>query len=166
MSRILALILLLVLGGCAEAPPIKPYYTEDVLVVPESNWETYWVRDESAVANILRKTGGPPNPGGCFRMRVIIDSNGRLFDGKMVGLVGDTAFYNWVMEFMAAQRFKPAYGNPRRIPIQTTMKWTFERLTAGSFPSVDIRWASDNTGIAGVEGFEANCEAIMDKEKI
>ena len=167
MSRTLILILILIIGGCAEPPPAKPYYTEDVLVVPESTWETYWNRDEPAFANILRKTGGPPNPGGCFRMRVIIDSNGRLFDGKLVGLVGDESFYKWAMEFMAAQKFTPAYGNPRRTPIQTTLEWAFKRFTAGgSLPATDVRWASDNTIIAGMQDVKANCDAIMDKQKL
>lgn len=104
----------------------KPFYTEDVLVMLYGqDWGKYWRFDEFAVRQAMRAAGVPPGGGGCFRMQFIVDSNGRTFDGKLVGLVGTQQFAEWTGKYLGALLFQPASTNPNRTPIQMTMEWTF-----------------------------------------
>lgn len=146
LASVVSLMLLQGCAGDSEARQAmlesKPFYTEDILVVPykQGDWGKYWLIDDSAFHQAMRLAGIPPS-GGCFRMQFIVDSNGRTFDGKLVGLVGNAQFAEWTGKYLGALLFKPAGTNPNRTPIQMTMEWTF-----------------------GSQDLNERCDPIMDKQ--
>jgi len=116
------LMLLVVVGtpicaGCVGAP-MKPHYTEDILVA-NTDWWKYWSFNKKYMAMV-----GSPVPG-CILYEAIIDSDGYPFDGKPVAYVGAPALIDAAKKMVALQHFMPTDANPNRTPVKAIFELSF-----------------------------------------
>jgi len=157
----------LALVACALQPklPAKPYYTEDILVVSKDDAYNFWIPEEGSVREALVKSNGPPGSGGCFRVSVIIDSNGRLFDPKSPVMVGPAGMDDWVPRFLSVLRYRPAKENVNRTPIQTVLDWSMFKVGEVGMPAASRFNDRHDAGTkpSSESSPDAACEAKMDE---
>lgn len=133
-SALLGVLSALLLVGCA-AQPYKPHYSMAVKQVPVNEFSNYWALDRSS----FHPPGPVPGDGGCIKVRVTIDSNGRVVDPVTIKMNAKPSFDKWIRTFLERLRYEPAVGNTGRIPVQTAIVWTFFSMTSiNSEPHPDM----------------------------
>lgn len=119
-------ISLITLLGCAheESHP-SPYFASEVVTVPENRWYAYW---RYATNPTYGLPSSPKN--GCMSMQFTIDSNGKVYDPKLLALQGSTNMYQGMLSYLKDLRFKPAPDNQARVPVRTVFTWSYGTSTA------------------------------------
>lgn len=141
-----------VLVGCAAGPAVKD--------VTAGDSTQYWVLDPSNLPHDV------PPADGCLRVQVVIDSDGKIAESKVLAVMGP-GFAAWIPKFLPQLRYIPAPGNTTRTPIRTILRWTFNST---------VSTESSTTAVAGMkaklaagptaddEAWRVKCEAEMDKQ--
>lgn len=131
---LLAAFSVLLLVGCASQP-YKPYFSKALKQVPVNELHDYWTLNRSS----FHPPGPVPGDGGCIKVRVTIDSNGRVVDPVTIKMYAKPSFENWIRVFLSRLRYEPASGNLDRTPVQTAIVWTFFSMTSiNSVPHPDM----------------------------
>lgn len=159
--RVPILLGVLFISGCASdepKTPATPYLAGDIVEVPENGFGKYWVPH--------RPAGIPSGmPGaGCIRIQVIIDSNGHLFNPKLLALDGPPGLYPWTLKLISTQKFTPAPENTRRVPIQTEFTWWFGKTTEVTIGNSMGSAITTGGNIGSVKKSSAACAAVLDKQ--
>jgi hypothetical protein len=150
----------LLLAACVTGP--QPHLAAPVKDVPTADQAQYWVIDHNSI---------PPNipaENACFRIKAIIDSDGKLYQPQVLALVGP-GVATWVPTFLHQLRFNPAVGNTARVPIRTVLVWTLTQTVS----TMTVSAASAQAAIKAVmaagpspESLDWNrsCKAQMDAQ--
>ena len=165
LRRAHALLVLPFLAACAAGP--RPHLAMPLKEVATGDLAQYWQVDASSVPQAM------PAADGCFRVRAIVDSDGKVFEPRVLAVVGDE-IKTWLPDFLAQLRFKPMPQNPDRIPIRTTLTWTLSHSveTTTTVPAASLAAAvkseiqqgpSDETK-AKVAAFNRSCQQQMDRQ--
>jgi hypothetical protein len=156
-----ALPLLLLLAACVPAPKPTPAAAAPKEVALDDQAQ-YWLLDHDSIPNDV------PVENGCFRVKAVIGSDGKIADHKVLAEVGHK-IAAWLPGFLAQLRFDPAPENPAKTPISTTLTWTLREAVTTT--SVSPASAAAAVRAAVAEGpppdtlnWKAHCEAEMDKQ--
>lgn len=101
------------LTGCTSQV-YKPFYSGKIIALSSKELDQYWTLDNKA---------GNSNAIGCFKVKITIDSNGRIVDPAFVKMIGPSSPRSWLLDFLSEQQFTPTSTNPNRIPVRTTKEW-------------------------------------------
>lgn len=125
---------LLLLGACAAQKTKQSdamYLASDIVVVPVEKLKQYWVWSSET---IHFKSHYHETKSMCASVQVIIDSNGHLFNPKLIEEKGSRHAYADAVNAMAHTHYVPAKTNPDHIPVQTILPWDFEVKKKGAKP--------------------------------
>lgn len=112
------------LSGCATQE-YQPYYSGEVKVVPTDQSDSYWKMDLKSFVQSL----AAQKVGGCAKVQLTIDSNGRIVNPSIIKEIADPNFDSGLLNFLSNLRYKPSDTNPDHTPIQTTRKFAFDVQT-------------------------------------
>lgn len=117
ISRIcyfLAALSVSALASCASTPA-QPYYASPIKDVGGGMWD-YW-------RQVLPMVGGrflPPKQGGCAEVEITIDSNGKVWDPKVLRFIGPAGFDSSLQRYLLEFQYRPSARNSDKVPVRAT----------------------------------------------
>ena len=155
-ARAACWVALAALAGCAAVPTAKD--------VPTADYMNYWTMR----ADSLPQSPAIPQEDGCMRVQVVIDSQGRIADSKVLAVVGPH-LSAWIPTLLAGLRYDPAPGNPARTPIRTVLHWTFNYSNLTGTGTGATSEAAIKAKLAAgpppeTDEWRVHCDAEMDEQ--
>ncbi|MBO9492343.1 energy transducer TonB [Endozoicomonas sp. G2_1] len=116
------IISLLVIAGCKSTP--ERYLTKPPITVEQSDLKDYWVHVSKEFSFKTGKLKQPKEPG-FVKIMYLIDSNGEIFEPKIVESVPDGAWDKFALRALSNLHYAPAKANSSNRPVYVTTTLEF-----------------------------------------
>ena len=104
----------------------KPQLDEDIVAIDATELSRYWVDTVTDLqVSPLDEAEALP-PCGYVEIEFLVDSNGEVFEERLVASEPPGVWDDWAMEVLLARRFAAAESNPGRVPVQVNQRTYFD----------------------------------------
>ena len=144
-------------AGCASTPE-QPYYASPVKDLGGYD-PNYWIQVPPAVGSQPMV----PDHAGCAVVEFTVDSNGSVWDSKVLRFIGPTGFDSWMQRYVSTFRWKPSVHNPSKIPVRMTLSTAVATQTRQSGESAEALKEDTEATVVSNQSCLANLRAIEAK---
>ena len=142
----------LVVAGCATTPD-QPYYTSAVKDIGGYDMN-YWIQQPPTVGVRIPV----PEHRGCAAVELTIDSNGTVWDPKVLRFIGPSGFDSQMQRYVSSFHYRASVHNPEKVPVRMTFNVAVASQTRRSGASTSELKADAGTTATSDQSCLANLQ--------